>query len=61
MWNLRGLVQKQVSLKKATSGSACFDVSSARCVTLEPGGTKIIKTDIELKFLKKYVYRPYPH
>ena len=47
--------------EKATSGSACFDVSSARCVTLEPGGTKIIKTDIELKFLKKYVYRPYPH
>ena len=32
--------------QKATSGSACFDGFSARCVTLKPGATKIIETDI---------------
>ena len=46
--------------EKATLGSACFDVFSARCVTLEPGVTRSIETDIGLKFSKEYVARLYP-
>ena len=42
---------------KETLGSACFDVFSARCITLEPGVTRSIKMDIGLKFPKKYVAR----
>ena len=42
---------------KATPGSACFDVFSARCVTLEPRVTKPIETNIGLKFSKKYICR----
>ena len=30
--------------EKATPGSACVDVFSARCITLEPGVTRSIKT-----------------
>ena len=39
--------------KKATPGSACFDLFSASCVTLERGVTKPIETDIGLKFSKR--------
>ena len=46
--------------EKATLGSVCFDVFSARCVTLEPGVTRSIETDIGLKFSKKYMARVYP-
>ena len=45
--------------EKATPGSACFDVFSAKCVSLEPGATKPIERDIGLKFSKKYVGRLY--
>ena len=44
----------------ATPGSACFDVYSLRCVTLEPGVTRSIETDLGMKFAKKYVARIYP-
>ena len=43
--------------EKETLGSACFDIFSARCVTLEPGVTRSIETDIGLKFSKKYLAR----
>ena len=45
--------------EKATPGSACVDVFSARCITLERGVTRSIKTDIGLKSSKKYVARLY--
>ena len=45
--------------EKATPGSGCLDVFSARCVTLEPGATRPIETDIGLKFSKTYVCRLY--
>lgn len=38
---------------KATDGSACYDIYSAKCETLEPGVTKSIETDIGMKFSKK--------
>ena len=44
----------------ATPGSACFDVYSLRCVTLECGVTRSIETDLGMKFAKKYVARIYP-
>ena len=44
----------------ATPGSACFDVYSSRCVTLEPGVKRSIETDLVMKFAKKYVARTYP-
>ena len=44
----------------ATPGSACFDVYSSRCVTLEPGVTRLIETDLGMMFAKKYVARIYP-
>ena len=46
--------------EKATPGSTCFGVFSARCVTLELGAARPVETDIRLKFLKKYVCRLYP-
>ena len=46
--------------EKATPGSGCFDVFSTRCVTLEPGSTRSIETDIGMKFSKKHVSRLYP-
>ena len=44
----------------ATPGSAYFDVYSLRCVTLEPGVTRSIETDLGMKFAKKYVARIHP-
>ena len=41
--------------KKGTPGFTCFDVFSARCVTLDLGAARPVETDIELKFSKKYV------
>ena len=46
--------------KKATSGSACFDIYSARQVKLSPEVTKTIVLDIGFKFSKTYVCRIYP-
>ena len=46
--------------KRATSGSSCYYVYSARDVKLAPGGTKTIPLDIRFKFSKKYVCRIYP-
>ena len=46
--------------EKAIPGSACFDIFSARCVTLEPVVTKPIEIDIGFKLSKKYVCRLYP-
>ena len=37
-----------------------LDVFSARSVTLEPGVTRPIETDIGFKFSKKHVFRLYP-
>ena len=45
--------------EKATSSSSCFDVFSAVSVTLEPGVTRPIETDIGLKFSKKHICRHY--
>ena len=46
--------------KKATCGSACYDVYSARDVKLAPGVTKTMPLDIGFKFSKRYVCRSYP-
>ena len=46
--------------KKATNGSACYDIYSARDVRLAPGVTKTIALDIGFKFSKTYVCRIYP-
>ena len=45
---------------KAPPGSACFDVYSARNITLGPGVTKSIELDIGMKFAKKFVCRISP-
>ena len=45
---------------KATPGSACSDVYSLRCVTLETVVTRSIETDLGMKFAKKYFARIYP-
>ena len=45
--------------KKAMSGSACYDIYSAREVKLPPGVTKTIALDIGFKFSKKYICRIY--
>ena len=47
--------------EKATSSSSYFDVFSAVSVTLEPGVTRPIETDIGLKFSKKHICRHYQH
>ena len=44
----------------ATAGSACFDVYSSRCVTLEPGVTRSIEIDLGMRLAEKYVARIYP-
>ena len=44
----------------AAPGSACFDVYSLRCITLEPDVTRSIETDLGMKFAKKYIARIYP-
>ena len=64
------VVEMKVKFKKFSSrarlptlaapGSACFDVCSSRCVTLEPGVTRSIETDLGTKFAKKYVARICP-
>ena len=46
--------------EKATIGSACFDLYSARFVLLEPNKKKKIETDIVFKFSSKYARRIYP-
>lgn len=40
--------------QKASPGSACYDVYSAKSVILHLGETKPIETDISMKFSKKY-------
>lgn len=35
--------------EKATDGSACYDIFSAYDVTIEPGETKLVKSDIFLQ------------
>ena len=35
--------------EKATSGSTCFDVFSAKCVTLEPGSSSIVNEVIRVR------------
>ena len=44
----------------ATPSFACYDIYSLRCVTLEPGVTRSIETDLGMQFAKKYVVRIYP-
>ena len=44
----------------ATPDSACFDVYLSRCVTLEPGVTRSIETDLGMKLAKKYVASIHP-
>ena len=46
--------------KKATPGSACFDVFSSCEVILRPGETKRISLDIRFKFSEKLCCRIYP-
>ena len=46
--------------KKATPGSACYDVYSSRNVRVRSGGTEKIELDIGFQFLKRYVCRVYP-
>lgn len=46
-------------LQKATIGSACYDFFAARCVTLEPGPTRSVETDLGFCFSKKYMARIY--
>ena len=46
--------------QKATIGSACHNLFAARCVTLEPGATRSIETDLGFSFNKKYMARIYP-
>ena len=46
--------------KKATNGSACYDIYSARDISLAPGVTKTTALDIGFKFSKKCVCRTYP-
>ena len=48
--------------EKATEGSACYNIFSARSLNLLPRETKAIETDIGMKFSKKYSCRLYqPH
>ena len=46
--------------QKATIGSACYDLSATRCVTLEPNAIRSIETDLGFSFSKKYIARIYP-
>ena len=46
--------------QKATIGSACYDLFTARCVTLEPNATRSIETDLGFFSSKKYMARIYP-
>ena len=46
--------------EKTTRGPACFDVFSARSVTIKPNKARSIETDIGLKFSKRYTCRLYP-
>ena len=46
--------------RKATPGSACFDVYSSVEVRLRPGKTKQIPLDIGFKFSGKLCCRIYP-
>ena len=45
---------------KSTVVSACFDVYSAKDVTLGPGVTKAVDLNLGFQFSKKYVCRIYP-
>ena len=45
---------------KSTIGSACFNVYSAKDVSLRPSETKTVNLDLGFQFLKKYVSRFYP-
>ena len=45
---------------KATPRSACFDVYSARNISLGPSVTKSVELDLGMKFSEKYVCRVYP-
>ena len=47
--------------KKATEDSACYDVFSARSLSIALGETKSVETDIGMKFSKRYACRLYPH
>ena len=58
--NFKKFSSRACLLTSATPGSACFDVCSSRCVTLEPGVTRSIETGLGIKFAKKYVARIYP-
>ena len=46
--------------QKATTGSACYDLFAARCVTLEPNATRSTETNLGFAFSKKYMARIYP-
>ena len=48
------------TLKKATPGSACFDMFSSFEVKLRPGKAREIPLDIEFKFSEKICCRIYP-
>lgn len=45
--------------QRAASGSACFDLYSARFIILEPNQTKKIETDVGFKFSSKFAWRIY--
>ena len=47
-------------LQKATIGSACYDLFTAKPVVLEPNSTRSVETDIGFCFSKKYVAKTYP-
>ena len=46
--------------QKAMIDSACHDIFAARCVTLEPGGTRSIETNLGFSFSKNYMAKIYP-
>ena len=46
--------------QKATTGSACYHLFAARCVTLEPKATRSIETDLGFSFSNNYMARIYP-
>ena len=46
-------------LQKSSTGSACYNLFAARCVTLEPAATRPGETDIGFCFSEKYIGKIY--
>lgn len=47
-------------LQNSGIASACYDMSAARCVVLEPGATRLTEKNIDFCFSEKYVAEIYP-